>query len=149
MIKPRKRGFEVVSNNKFETIFLPKRATKASAGYDFYLNENYCIKPNEIVKVSTNIKAFMQEDEYLEIYIRSSLGIKGLFILNTVGIIDSDYYNNEKNEGNIIVTLKNISQNEIQLLSGDRFVQGIFKKYLTVDDDLEEKVRSGGFGSTS
>ncbi len=143
------RGFEIVSNTNFETILLPKRSTKNSAGYDFFLNEDVLIKSGENVKIFTDIKAYMQDDEYLEIHIRSSLGIKGLFMLNTVGIIDSDYYNNSSNEGNIIVNIKNTSKEDIILKTGDRIVQGIFKKYLITDDDQTIKSRTGGFGSTN
>ncbi len=143
----RKRGFEVVSN--YVGINLPKRGSSASAGYDFYLLEDVKIEAKGEAKIKTGIKAYMLEDEVLEVYIRSSLGIKGLRIKNTVGIIDSDYYNNPKNEGEIIAFLENSSDEDIVLEKGDRFIQGIFKKYLTVDFEESLEKRVGGFGSTN
>ncbi len=143
----KKRGFEVVST--YNDILLPKRGSKASAGYDFYLLEDITIKAKDEIKVKTGIKAYMLEDEVLEVYIRSSLGIKGIRIKNTVGIIDSDYYNNPKNEGEIIAFLENSSKEDLVLKKGDRFIQGIFKKYLTIDNEDELEARVGGFGSTN
>lgn len=143
----RNRGFEIVS--KYENINVPKRGSLASAGYDFYLLEDIKIEAKGETKTKTGIKAYMLNDELLEIHIRSSLGIKGLKVKNTVGIIDSDYYNNEKNEGEIIIFLENTSNEDIYLEKGDRFVQGIFKKYLTVDSEEKLEKRVGGFGSTN
>ncbi len=143
----KKRGFEVVST--YKDILLPKRGSKSSAGYDFYLLDDIIIKAKGEMKVKTGIKAYMLEDEVLEVYIRSSLGIKGIRIKNTVGIIDSDYYNNPKNEGEIIAFLENSSNEDLILKKGDRFIQGIFKKYLTIDNEDELEDRVGGFGSTN
>ncbi len=143
----KKRGFEIVSS--YKNILLPKRGSKSSAGYDFYLLEDIVIKANDEIKVKTGIKAYMLEDEVLEIHMRSSLGIKGIRIKNTVGIIDSDYYNNPKNEGEIIAFLENTSNEDFKLKKGERFIQGIFKKYLVVDNEEELEKRIGGFGSTN
>ncbi len=143
----KKRGFEIVSS--YENILLPKRGSKASAGYDFYLLKDIVIKSNDEIKVKTGIKAYMLEDEVLEIHMRSSLGIKGIRIKNTVGIIDSDYYNNPKNEGEIIAFLQNTSNEDLTLKKGERFIQGIFKKYLVVDNEEDLEKRVGGFGSTN
>ena len=66
------------------------------------------IKPQESVFFWTDIKAYMQHNEVLECYVRSSVGINlDVTMTNTVGIIDSDYYNNPKNNGNIGIHLKN------------------------------------------
>lgn len=143
------RGFEVVNKRKTDVeIHLPTRADRGSAGYDFYCTIDKEVQPNEIVKIWTDIKAYMGEDEVLLLDVRSSMG--GKFMLaNTIGVIDSTYYDNESNEGNIGFFLKNIS-NEVQTIHvGDRIGQGIFTKYLTVDNDvvLSDK-RTGGFGSS-
>ena len=106
--KPR-RGFEFVKSDKRKSDYhhIPTRSTTNSAGYDFYCDKNYEVKPNEIIKIWTDIKAYMQSDEFLMLDVRSSMG--GKFMLaNTIGIIDSDYYSNEDNDGNIGIFLKNI-----------------------------------------
>ena len=156
------RGFEKISfeqfkkdilddNKVYEEYTLPKRNTKYSAGYDFSVVSDYIIKPGEIVKIPTGIKSYMGEDEVLFIIIRSSLGFKyNARLCNQVGVIDKDYYNNENNEGHIWIALKNEGGKDIVLNKGDHFAQGIFIKYLTVDDEEEIKsTRTGGFGSTN
>lgn len=153
------RKFEIVSekeflkNNSLEDytkIKVPNRATSSSAGYDFYLPYDLVIKPKESILVKTGIKACMENDEFLMIVIRSSLGVKkGLQLSNNVGIIDSDYYNNIDNEGHIMISLKNCSDIAVTLICGERIAQGIFLKYLKVDDDSNQNARLGGFGSTN
>lgn len=146
--KPR-RGFEVVRSDKRKSDYyhIPTRSTTNSAGYDFYCDKNYEVKPNEIIKIWTDIKAYMQSDEFLMLDVRSSMG--GKFMLaNTIGIIDSDYYSNEDNDGNIGIYLKNISDDIQYLHKGDKIAQSIYMKYLTVDNDNTQKIRKGGFGST-
>ena len=139
-----------VSNGNYEDILLPKRSTKNSAGYDFYSFYDITIKPNEIVKIPTGIKVCMNENEFLGIFIRSSLGFKcNIRMCNQVGIIDADYYNNKDNEGHIFVCLQNHGDKDFVIKKGDRFVQGIFMPYLITDDDSTTSRRIGGIGSTN
>ena len=142
--------FNSVPNGNYEDIILPKRSTKNSAGYDFYSLYDITIKPNERVVIPTGIKVCMNENEFLGIYIRSSLGFKyNIRMCNQVGIIDADYYNNKDNEGHIFVCLQNESDKEVVIKKGDRFVQGIFIPYLITDDDNTTDLREGGIGSTN
>lgn len=140
-----------LTEKEYNKIILPHRATGNSAGYDFHLLEDLTLKPGEIKKVPTAIKASMNHDEVLMIYIRSSLGFKyNLRLCNQTGIIDSDYYNNENNEGHIFIAIQNEGKETVNLKAGDRFAQGIFMKYLTVDDETQiNNVRQGGIGSTN
>ena len=155
------RKFEIISINqfnkdfknidtKYDDIIIPKRSTKFSAGYDFYMPYDLTIKKNEVVLIPTGIKVMINSDEFLGIYIRSSLGFKyNLRMCNQVGIIDSDYYNNSSNEGHIFVKLKNEGDNDIILKKYDRYVQGIIQKYYIVDNEKEvEDIRVGGIGSS-
>lgn len=135
----------------YEEIKLPKRATKGSAGYDFYAPVSITLKPGETIKVPTGICAEMEWDWVLKIYPRSGLGFKyRLQLNNTVGIIDSDYFYSD-NEGHIFVKITN-DTNEgrtLEIPGGTGFAQGIFIEYgITVDDEVTE-VRNGGFGSTT
>ena len=134
----------------YESIVLPKRSTKFSAGYDFYMPYDLTVKKNEVVLIPTGIKVMLNSDEFLGIYIRSSLGFKyNLRMCNQVGIVDSDYYNNPSNEGHIFVKLKNEGDNDIILKKYDRYVQGIIQKYYIVDNEKEvEDIRVGGIGSS-
>lgn len=139
-----------VSNGNYEDILLPKRSTKNSAGYDFYSLYDFTIKSNEIVKIPTGIKVCMNENEFLGIFIRSSLGFKyNIRMCNQVGIIDADYYNNKDNEGHIFVCLQNHGDKDFVIKKGDRFVQGIFMPFLITDDDSTTSKRIGGIGSTN
>lgn len=135
----------------YDNIKLPKRATKGSAGYDFFAPFSIELKPNETIKVPTGIRVKMENNYVLKLYPRSGLGFKyRLQLNNTVGIIDSDYYYSD-NEGHIFAKITNDS-NENKVLSikvGEGFMQGIFVEFgITFDDDVED-VRNGGFGSTT
>jgi len=130
-------------------IKLPTRSDPRSAGYDFYVPKDIRLLPMQKTIVSTDVKAYMQQDEVLQLYIRSSLAIKsGLMLSNNVGIVDSSYYSNEGNDGNIGISLVNTTGLTVELKAGDRFAQGIFIKYLIADEDTAEGVRTGGFGSS-
>ena len=151
------RKFEIISQKEInknsglllQNIVLPKRQTEKAAGYDFYLPYDIFLNVGESIIIPTGIKASMEDDEVLEIYIRSSMGIKkGLCLMNQVGIIDSDYYNNPDNEGHIMIAVKNCGNQDINLKCGERIAQGIFKKYLITDDDVPVSTRTGGIGST-
>ena len=128
----------------------PHRSTKYSAGYDFISPIDIIIPAREMAKIPTGIKAQMNEDEVLSIYPRSSIGFKtGISLSNTVGIIDSDFYNNPDNEGHIFIKFYNPTDRDYQINIGDKIAQGIFTKYLIVDDEEEITTeRSGGLGST-
>lgn len=173
------RGFEVISYLKDENIKLPERQTKNSAGYDFEAAEDVYIesiwkvaakrlvaKVNPIAQdsfkfafegdpikpklVRTGIKAYMQEDEALFLYNRSSNPLRKFLILgNGVGVIDSDYYNNIKNEGEIMFQFYNLGLWDITIRKGERIGQGVFKKFLKADNDNASGERTGGHGSTS
>ena len=145
------RGFKWIQKYAYRyesNLKLPERTTDLSAGYDFFAPYTIYFEPGEMRTISTGIKAFMQDDEVLEIHIRSSLAIKkGLVLANSVGIIDADYFGNVNDDGNILISIVNTS-NEKQVINvHERFAQGIFKKYLTCGD-TPAKRRIGGVGST-
>lgn len=156
------RGFEKISYNQFakdinnnKKIYseynLPKRSTKYCAGYDFKAISEFKINPGEIKKIPTGIKVFMNDDEVLFLVVRSSMGFKyNIRMCNQIGVIDSDYYNNENNEGHIWIALQNQGDTIYNVKKGESYAQGIFIKYLTSTE--EKKIideRAGGLGSTS
>lgn len=144
------RGFEVVIDSKRKTagdIILPTRGTSKAMAYDFYANDTYVVEPNKIAKVWTDVKAYMGDNECLILNVRSSMS--GKFMLaNTAGWIDSDYYSNENNDGNIGVFLKNISNETLTINKGDRIAQGAFFNFLVADNGNTDEIRTGGFGSS-
>lgn len=146
----RIRGFEVSCGYENKDVVIPRRETLYSAGYDIAAIETVEIKPQDIVLVSTGLKAYMPEDEVLKIYLRSSIPKKkGLLMANSVGIIDSDYYNNENNDGHIMIPLYNFSKRLVIINKGEKIAQGIFTKYLLSDNDNpNNQIRKGGFGSS-
>ena len=117
----RKRGFEIITSYQDKGINIPKRSTKHSAGYDFEAAETIVLP----------LKHF-------------------LVLPNGVGVVDSDYYNNEGNEGHIYFQLLNFGLFDKEIQKGDRIGQGIFHSFLKADeDDVEEaNERTGGFGSS-
>lgn len=135
----------------YEQIQLPKRATKGSAGYDFFTPVAIELKPGQTIKIPTGIRVEMEENWVLKLYPRSGLGFKyRLQLNNTVGIIDSDYFYSN-NEGHIFAKITNDSNEDktVSLEAGEGFMQGIFIEYgITFDDDATQ-IRNGGFGSTT
>ncbi|MBP3841276.1 MAG: hypothetical protein IK997_04010 [Bacilli bacterium] len=120
---------------------LPSRNSNKAAGYDFYLIEDIEMKPGDIVKISTGIKAHFEEDEVLMIFVRSSTGFKyNIRLVNQVGIIDADYYNNRDNEGHIFIKLQNEGDKTVSFKKGDHLAQGVFLKYLLTDSDNNNNV---------
>ena len=130
---------------------VPMRSTGGSAGYDFICPFDVCIKPGEIAKIPTGIKVELDKDKFLGIYIRSSFGTKrNLELTNKVCIIDSDYYNNERNEGHILEFVHNNNSVPVTIKQGEAFCQGIIQTFFTVEGDEYGKgpKRVGGIGST-
>lgn len=150
----RIRGFEVAKGFEDKEINLPVRKTKYSAGYDIEAAED-CIIPSfkkvdKPTLVKTGLKAYMQPDEVLCLYNRSSNpGKRGLVMANSVGIIDADYYQNPDNDGHFMFSFINIKDEDVEIKKGDAIGQAIFQKYLVVDNDISTGERMGGFGSTS
>ncbi|MBS5587341.1 MAG: deoxyuridine 5'-triphosphate nucleotidohydrolase [[Clostridium] spiroforme] len=137
--------------NIYESIKLPKRATIGSAGYDFYTPVSFTLKPQETINIPTGIRVKINEGWFLAIFPRSGLGFKyRLQLNNTVGVIDSDYFNSD-NEGHIFIKITNDSNENktVELNSGQGFAQGIFMPFGLVEDDDTTDHRNGGFGSTT
>ena len=127
----------------------PRRQTKKSAGYDFYSPENFDIYPGQTVTVKTGYKAYMLDDEFLMIAVRSSMGYAGIELINYLGIIDADYVDNETNDGEIMFKLRNNGISVYNIEQGDRIGQGVFLKYgITDNDNPVSDVRTGPSGST-
>lgn len=162
----------MTTEKNYEEIKLPVRGTKKSAGYDFICPfDSISLEPGTTYLIPTGIKAsldkicpyidnsdqsntdkeikFLDINAYIALYPRSSLGMKyGFTLLNTTGIIDADYYNNESNEGHIMVAFK-VSKT-LELKKGDKFCQGIITPfYVMEDDNVIETLRTGGMGSTN
>lgn len=144
------RKFFICKGFENKDVVMPKRGTKLSAGYDLSSIEDVIIPPHSMKLIPTGIKACMEDDEVLLIYPRSSLGRKkSLMLSNNVAVIDADYFSNPDNDGHIMINLYNFSDVDQKIEKGERFAQGIFTKYLIVDDDItSSNTRSGGFGST-
>lgn len=142
------RKFEVVKNCPF-SVKLPERSTSGSAGYDFYTPNPFVIAPGQTLMVKTWVKAQMPKNNVLLLFERSSWGFKKqISIPNAVGVIDSDYYGNADNDGNIAFAFTNHGKEPIQVNAGDKIGQGIFLPFLLTDDDDASGDRTGGIGST-
>lgn len=141
--------------NIYDNIKMPVRKTKYSAGYDFHNPFPFTITGksfdiNNSILIPTGIKVQMNEDEYLALHIRSSLGFKySINLANDVGIIDFDYYGNNSNEGHIMIKLVNNGIHNISIQQNEAVAQGIFCKYYLTNDDEATDERTGGIGSTN
>lgn len=149
----KQRGFEIAKGWEDKDINLPVRKTKYSAAYDLEAAEDTIIpsfksgmKPTLI---PTGLKAYMESDEVLKLFPRSSGPKKqGILFPHSVGIIDKDYYGNEDNDGHLLVQCINIKDEDVMIKKGEAIAQAMFQKYLIIDDDNAEGARTGGFGST-
>ena len=121
----KKRGFEIAKGFENCGINLPKRSTKNSAGYDIEAAEDIVIpsfkKGQKPTLIKTGLKAYMQGDEVLILANRSSNpGKKGLILANSIGVVDSDYYENPDNDGHIMFAFYNIKEEEVEIKKGER-----------------------------
>lgn len=133
-----------------EEITLPTRATEGSAGYDIRAAETAIIYPGDTAVIKTGVKARFDKDKVLLIAVRSSIGIKRrLMLANNIGVIDSDYYNNEETDGQIFIALHNYGQEVQTIVNGERIAQGIFIPFFKTSDDSADGKRKGGIGSTN
>ena len=147
------RGFREVRKQfkKFDTpTTLPVRADNKSAGYDLFSKETRVLAPGETRIFWTDVRAYMQPNEVLLLFVRSSLGVKlGINLANSVGIIDASYYGNKENDGNIGIALTNNSRKTVTITKDMRIGQAIFMDYLLADkDETLKNEREGGFGSS-
>lgn len=132
----------------YEGIKLPTRATTGSAGYDFYSPIDFTLAPDGDITICTGIRAIMPQQVFLAIYPRSGLGFKyQVGLVNTVGIIDSDYSGSD-NEGHIMIKLVNHGHSPLSIEAGKGISQGIFQPHYIVDNDCVIRKRNGGGGST-
>ncbi len=145
----QKRDFELLSTENDKEL-LPKRETEGAAGYDLKCSEEIVIQPGEIGMVKTGLKAYMQQGEVLLLMDRSSNKRKlGIVLINSVGVIDKDYYNNAGNEGHIMAQMQNTTNKPVTIPYGTRMVQGVFVNHLITDSDNASGKRENGFGSTN
>jgi len=136
----------------YENIILPKRKTKHSSGYDFHAPYYFSLEPGESIVIETGIKVSLKPNQELLLFPRSGMGFKNFARLaNTIGKVDSDYYNNKDNEGHIFIKIRNEGDKTLDVKKGEAFAQGTIYQYCIVDDDsLEEgEERKGGIGSTN
>ena len=141
---------ELDPDSAYRITRLPRRATKGSAGYDFFSPIDFTLAPGETINFPSGIRARIDDGWVLLIYPRSGLGFKyRLQLDNSVGIVDSDYYNSD-NEGHIFFKITNDSKEnkEIHIERGAAFAQGIFVPFGITLDDVVTAERNGGLGST-
>lgn len=134
---------------RVEDVKLPKRATKDSAGYDFFAPETIILPAKQLTRIMTGVKCELRPYMVLILANRSSNpSKKGLFLANGVGIIDADYYNNPDNEGEIGFEFYNFSDKDVIIEKDDKIGQGIITTYIKTEADHTLDSRDGGFGST-
>ena len=141
-----------ISDDKilYDNYLYPKRSTEKSAGYDFESLIDFTLRPGENIKIPLGFKVYMEADEVFLLLVRSSMGFKyNVRMCNQVGVIDSDYVDNSENEGHMWIKLYNEGEEDFVVKKGDKIAQGIFIKYLKIDNDSTVSKRNGGIGSTN
>ena len=144
-----KNGIHTLIDEAYDSIKIPIRKTEGSAAYDFSTPYDISLMPNERKIVPTGIKAIMDKHEMLLLAPRSSIGIRdGVVFSNSIAYIDSDFANNESDDGDIKLALWNTSDQVVSYNAGERVAQGMFLKFETTEDDDASGKRNGGVGST-
>ncbi len=149
----KNRGFEIAKGWEDKDIHMPIRKTAKSAAYDLEAAEDIVLPSFKLGQkptlIPTGLKAYMQANEVLMLFPRSSGPKKqGIVFPHSSGIIDADYYGNEDNDGHIMIQCINIKDEDVTIKKGDAIAQAVFTNYLIVDDDNATGERKGGFGST-
>jgi dUTP pyrophosphatase len=135
-----------ISLDKF--VKIPAVGTPYSAGLDLACLGDYDIPPNHWANVKTGVRVEIPEGYFGLLCLRSSAGKRGLSLLNTIGIIDSDY------RGEIIAMIRNNNTHPVLLSDGTKVAQLVVIPHLPLNnietaDTLTDTVRGvGGFGST-
>ena len=123
--------------------------TAGAVAYDFFAPKDIFVPPMGCTPIIFfNVKAIMPKNVGLQLLIRSSLAAKHCIVLETSGLIDSDYANNLDNDGNIGIKFRNNSDKTFTIKKGERCAQGYFFNYLLTSNDSASGSRSGGYGST-
>jgi len=149
------RGFQHVTDwewNKFvgERPALPRRMTENAACYDIFLPYHITLDPGEEINIPTGFKVYMKPNECFKVYSRSGLGFKFYARLaNGTGVIDADYFENERNDGHVFVKIRNEGALQMYVVKGQGIAQGMFQEVLYADGDVPGEKRVGGFGSTT
>ena len=142
---------DVIIYNESENKF-PGYQTAGAAAFDIASDDSVFLDIGETRVVGTGLYFALQENMVAEITPRSSLGLRGITIPNSPGIIDSDY------RGEIKVLLTNLSDTPHFINKGDRIAQVLIRPVVkpplvsvSFDEfqDYNNTERgSGGFGST-
>lgn len=145
---------------------IPQKATPGSVGFDLMASlaqkKFVSLRPGQIQLIPTGIFLCFPDSVFAMVCSRSGLALKnGVFVLNSPGIIDSDY------RGEIGVILANFGNEDFEVHHGMRIAQLIFFNVYNFDldfvatvhdketkflfeDDLDKNLlrEDGGFGST-
>jgi dUTP diphosphatase len=129
-----------------ENAKIPTRGSPKSAGYDLYASEACVIPASGKALVKTDISVEIPIGYYGRIASRSSLAWKHHLSIGA-GVIDEDY------RGPIGIIIFNHTNEDLQVIKGDRLAQMILTKIITPKvvevDNLDDTQRgAGGFGST-
>ncbi len=136
----------------YENIKLPKQGTEHSMGVDFFMPYTIRVLAHNKVKIPTGIRWVFDKNDSMHYGLllvpRSSVGIKnGMRLLNTIGVVDADYYMSD-NEGHIILFMENTTDKDVVLTNGKGIIQGLIVPYTIPQDAVSDTERHGGFGST-
>ncbi len=127
---------------------LLKPATAHAAGLDLRADMSGTIPPGEALLVGSGLFLEICDTRYCAFLLpRSGLGMKGITLANSPGLIDADY------RGEVKMALRNESQAPFSFTAGDRMAQVVFMQFgspvVEITSELGDTQRGeGGFGST-
>ena len=128
------------------TATLPSGPKSGDVGYDLFV-DSFEELPGNIIRVKTGLCIQPKPGWYFDLVPRSSIYKKGLFMCNSLGIIDNSY------QGEIMAHFYK-TENFTSIEKGERIMQLIPRKYHLVEfkEVSEFKTKTsraeGGFGSS-
>jgi dUTP pyrophosphatase len=145
-----KRKLMKVKIKRFDkTLVLPAYKTSGAAALDLASREEVKIEAGQVAYLPLNIALQIPKDSFVLVAARSSLHKKGLFLVNGVGVGDSDYCGAEDEYRAAVF---NFSKKTVTVQKGERVVQMIVLRREKVEweelDDFNDQKNRGGFGST-
>ena len=123
---------------------VPEYKREYSGGMDIYLQQDVTLNVGSDNVINLGFAAEVPEGHIAMLIPRSSAGMKGIALRNTVGIVDADY----RGEWIAHITLDYICDKPIAYKRGERILQAVIVPFNKVEIELSDTLSQTGRGDT-
>ena len=127
-----------------DNFIIPEYKRELSGGMDIYLQQDVTLNVGSDNVINLGFAAEVPEGHIAMLIPRSSAGMKGIALRNTVGIIDADY----RGEWIAHITLDSICDKPIAYKRGERILQAVIVPFNKVEIELSDTLSQTGRGDT-